>query len=199
MAVDIDDSFAENLVQSVGEVVRDEAWPAVPSGGEVVVRRTDAVDLAGVDALDPDAVVVSRGPGTPAEAGVSIPLFAPRSYPTLGVRLGHQAICAAKGAPLGHAPAVVHGKGSTVRYDGEGTFRGRPGQFDVDWYHSLPVESPGLPDELPETATTDREAGIVMAVRHADRPRVGVQFHPERIRTTGGKRLIANFPAAPAA
>jgi anthranilate synthase component 2 len=196
LVVDNYDSFAYNLVQYVGEVVTSGDWPGVGGDGEVAVRRNDAVDLADVDDLDPDAVVVSPGPGTPAEAGVSMSLFAERSYPTLGVCLGHQALCAANGAPVGHAPAVVHGKSSPISHDGEGIFQGLPARFDVGRYHSLAVESSRLPEPLEETAATDDEAGIVMAVRHADRPHVGVQFHPESILTGGGKRLIANFLAA---
>jgi anthranilate synthase component 2 len=196
LVVDNYDSFAYNLVQYVGEVVTSGDWPGVGGDGEVAVRRNDAVDLADVDDLDPDAVVVSPGPGTPAEAGVSMSLFAERSYPTLGVCLGHQALCAANGAPVGHAPAVVHGKSSPISHDGEGIFQGLPARFDVGRYHSLAVASSRLPEPLEETAATDDEAGIVMAVRHADRPHVGVQFHPESILTGGGKRLIANFLAA---
>jgi anthranilate synthase component 2 len=196
LVVDNYDSFAYNLVQYVGEVVTSGDWPGVGGDGEVAVRRNDAVDLADVDDLDPDAVVVSPGPGRPAEAGVSMSLFAERSYPTLGVCLGHQALCAANGAPVGHAPAVVHGKSSPISHDGEGIFQGLPARFDVGRYHSLAVASSRLPEPLEETAATDDEAGIVMAVRHADRPHVGVQFHPESILTGGGKRLIANFLAA---
>jgi len=196
LVVDNYDSFAYNLVQYVGEVVTSGDWPGVGGDGEVAVRRNDAVDLADVDDLDPDAVVVSPGPGRPAEAGVSMSLFAERNYPTLGVCLGHQALCAANGAPVGHAPAVVHGKSSPISHDGEGIFQGLPARFDVGRYHSLAVESSRLPEPLEETAATDDEAGIVMAVRHADRPHVGVQFHPESILTGAGKRLIANFLAA---
>jgi anthranilate synthase component 2 len=196
LVVDNYDSFAYNLVQYVGEIVTSGDWPGVGGDGEVAVRRNDAVDLADVDDLDPDAVVVSPGPGTPAEAGVSMSLFAERNYPTLGVCLGHQALCAANGAPVGHAPAVVHGKSSPISHDGQGIFQGLPARFDVGRYHSLAVASSRLPEPLEETAATDDEAGIVMAVRHADRPHVGVQFHPESILTGGGKRLIANFLAA---
>jgi len=195
LVVDNYDSFAYNLVQYVGEVVTSERWPRVPDDGEVLVRRNDAIDLEGLDAMDPDAIVVSPGPGTPADAGISIPLFAERRYPTLGVCLGHQALCAANGAPVGHAPSVVHGKASTVRHDGTGIFEGLPDQFDVGRYHSLAVAGADLPDPLAETAATEDEAGVVMGVRHADRPHVGVQFHPESILTDVGKRLLENFLA----
>jgi anthranilate synthase component 2 len=182
LVVDNYDSFAYNLVQYVGEFATD-----------VVVRRNDAVDVDGVRALDPDGVVVSPGPGTPADAGVSIPVFADLSYPTLGVCLGHQALCAAWGAPVGHAPEVVHGKASTVTHDGEGVFAGLPERFDVGRYHSLAVERADLPDELVETARTDDDRRVVMGVRHRERPHVGVQFHPESILTDAGKRLVENF------
>jgi anthranilate synthase component 2 len=199
LVVDNYDSFAYNLVQYVGEFA-----------GEVVVRRNDAVGVAGVRALDPDAVVVSPGPGTPEAAGVSMPLFSALSLPTLGVCLGHQALCAANGAPVGGAPEVVHGKPSTVTHDGTGVFDGLPERLRVGRYHSLAVECDDLPAALSETATTTDEREVAMAVRHREKPHVGVQFHPESILTrdastdddaaTGrgpvlrvGKRLVRNF------
>ncbi|MFB6108153.1 MAG: aminodeoxychorismate/anthranilate synthase component II [Haloplanus sp.] len=182
LVVDNYDSFAYNLVQYVGE-----------AADEVVVRRNDAVDVADVRALDPDGVVVSPGPGTPHEAGVSMPIFAECSYPTLGVCLGHQALCAVHGAEVGHAPDVVHGKRSVVRHDGRGVFAGLPEEFEVGRYHSLAVECDAVPDALETTAHTDDEDGVVMGVRHRDRPHVGVQFHPESILTDHGKTLVSNF------
>ena len=194
LVVDNYDSFAYNLVQYVGEVVTDPAWGVVDSAddGDVLVRRNDEVTLDDVDALDPDGIVVSPGPGTPESAGVSIPIFAERSYPTLGVCLGHQALCAANGAPVGHADAVVHGKPSTISHDGTGLFAGLPETFEVGRYHSLAVERADIPDALIETAWTvgSEEAGddsdgsatangdraeprVVMGVRHRDRPQVG--------------------------
>jgi anthranilate synthase component 2 len=197
LVVDNYDSFAYNLVQYVGTVVtgRTGDGSGDPGAGEVIVRRNDQIDLAGVDALDPDAVVVSPGPGTPAEAGISIPLFEDREYPTLGVCLGHQALCAAHGAPIGHAESVVHGKPSTITHDGRGVFDGFPDQFPVGRYHSLAVEREDLPDVLTETAQTDDEATVVMGVRHDDLPHVGVQFHPESILTDNGIHLVENFLA----
>jgi len=193
LVVDNYDSFAYNLVQYVGEVVTTEGWLPEVADGEVLVRRNDALSVGDVRELDPDAVVVSPGPGTPQEAGVSMPLFAELDYPTLGVCLGHQALCAAAGAPVGHAEAVVHGKRSPVDHDGRGVFAGLPDGFQVGRYHSLAVERADLPDVLEESAHTDDEAGVVMGVRHRERPHVGVQFHPESILTDHGKEMIETF------
>ncbi|WP_247003958.1 anthranilate synthase component II [Halosolutus gelatinilyticus] len=196
LVIDNYDSFAYNLVQYVGEVA-----------DEVIVRRNDAIDLAGVRDLDPTGIVVSPGPGTPEEAGISIPLFAETEYPILGVCLGHQALCAANGAPVVHAPEVVHGKPSVVSHDGDGIFAGLPADFRVGRYHSLAVDRDDLPASLAETARTTDDRGVLMAVRHRENPHVGVQFHPESILTRArdeaaggdgislalGKRMIANF------
>jgi anthranilate synthase component 2 len=192
LVIDNYDSFVYNLVQYVGEVVTtDTVLPSVD--GEVVVRRNDAIDLTGVDDIAPDAIVVSPGPGTPEEAGISMPIFGERTYPTLGVCLGHQALCAVHGVPVGHADAVVHGKASTVSHDGEGIFEGLPESFEVGRYHSLAARRDSLADCLVETATTEDERTVVMGVRHRERPHVGVQFHPESILTSVGKQLVANF------
>ncbi|WP_276252765.1 anthranilate synthase component II [Halomontanus rarus] len=203
LVVDNYDSFAYNLVQYVGEIA-----------DEVIVRRNDALDIEAVRALDPTGIVVSPGPGTPADAGISVPLFAETSYPILGVCLGHQALCAASGAPVVHAPEVVHGKPSAVTHDGRGLFEGLPETFQVGRYHSLAVEREDLPDDLIETASTTDERDVLMAVRHREKPHIGVQFHPESILTRErgdgsesgddesdgseitlavGKRLIENF------
>ncbi len=205
LVIDNYDSFVYNLVQYVGEF-----------DPEVTVRRNDAVTLAEVRDLDPDGIVVSPGPGTPAEAGISIPLFEETDYPILGVCLGHQALCAAAGATVGHAPEVVHGKPSPVTHDGAGVFAGLPDPFEVGRYHSLAVERAEIPDSLEVVARTvdaeragddgdgtaieaARDPGrrsVVMAVRHRERPHVGVQFHPESILTDAGKRLVENFCAS---
>ncbi|WP_418886544.1 anthranilate synthase component II [Halapricum desulfuricans] len=161
--------------------------------GEVIVRRNDAIDIEGIRKLDPDAIVISPGPGTPEQAGVSMPIFEQLSIPTLGVCLGHQALCAAHGAPVSHAQDVVHGKPSTITHDGRGIFEGLPTAFEVGRYHSLAVERTALPGCLAETARTDDERSIVMAVRHESQPHVGVQFHPESILTDHGKQLLASF------
>ncbi|WP_254274535.1 anthranilate synthase component II [Haloarcula marina] len=181
LIIDNYDSFAYNLVQYVGTIE------------DVEVRRNDAIDVAGIREMDPDGIVVSPGPGTPADAGVSIDVFAETDYPTLGVCLGHQALCAAYGSPVGHAPDVVHGKPSEVRHEGTPLYEGVDDPFEVGRYHSLAVERADLPDELVETAHTNDEAGVVMGVRHEDRPQFGVQFHPESILTDAGMRIVENF------
>lgn len=174
LVIDNYDSFAYNLVQYVGEVA-----------DEVIVCRNDEIDLAGVRELDPTGIIVSPGPGTPADAGISIPLFAETTYPILGVCLGHQALCAANGAPVVHAPSVVHGKPSIVDHDGQGIFTDLPDRVQVGRYHSLAVEREDLPGVLVETASTTDERNVLMAVRHLEKPHIGVQFHPESILTRG--------------
>jgi len=181
LVVDNYDSFVYNLVQYVGEFA-----------GEVAVRRNDRVDLAAIRELDPDGIVLSPGPGTPQSAGVSMDVF-DLDCPVFGVCLGHQAMCAALGAPVGHAPDVVHGKPSAISHDGEGLFEGLPESLRVGRYHSLCVERNDLPDELVETAHTTDEREVVMGVRHREKLQFGVQFHPESILTDDGKRMVENF------
>jgi anthranilate synthase component 2 len=182
LAIDNYDSFTYNLVQYVGEVA-----------DEIAVYRNDEITVEEIRELDPDGIVVSPGPGTPQDAGVSVDVFAETDYPALGVCLGHQALCAAEGASVGHAPEVVHGKSSKISHDGRGLFEGVPDPFEVGRYHSLAVERADLPETLVETAHTDDERNVVMGVRHVDDPQFGVQFHPESILTDAGKQLIANF------
>lgn len=196
LLIDNYDSFAYNLVQYIGEF------------DEVAIKRNDAIDIDGIRELNPDGIVVSPGPGTPAEAGVSIDVFSKTTYPALGVCLGHQALCAAHGAPVEHAPDVVHGKPSRVNHDETPLYTGVDNPFEVGRYHSLAVKDDNLPDELEETAYTtdvslnggasdvfavDEEDSVVMGVQHVDRPQVGVQFHPESILTEAGERIIENF------
>ena len=181
LIVDNYDSFAYNLVQYVGTF------------DDVEVRRNDAIDVTGIRELDPDGIVVSPGPGTPDGAGVSMDVFAETDYPALGVCLGHQALCAANGSSVGHAPEVVHGKPSAVRHGGTTLYNGVDDPFEVGRYHSLAVERADLPGDLIETAHTDDERGVVMGVRHRDRPHFGVQFHPESILTDAGMRIVENF------
>jgi anthranilate synthase component 2 len=185
LVVDNYDSFAYNLVQYVGEFA-----------DEVVVRRNDRIDAAGIRDLDPDGIVVSPGPGRPEDAGVSMEVFTDLDYPALGVCLGHQALCAANGGTVGYAPEVVHGKPSIVAHDGAGIFEGLPARFEVGRYHSLAVDRDDLPETLIETARTDDERRVVMAVRHRHKPHIGVQFHPESTLTDAGKRIVENFCAS---
>lgn len=181
LVIDNYDSFAYNLVQYVGTF------------DDVTVRRNDEIDIAGIHELNPDGIVVSPGPGTPAEAGISVDIFAETTYPTLGVCLGHQALCAANGAPVGHAPDVVHGKSSEVCHTATSLYEGISDTFEVGRYHSLAIERADLPDELEETAHTTDNRSIVMGVRHIEQPHIGVQFHPESILTEAGLRIIENF------
>jgi glutamine amidotransferase of anthranilate synthase or aminodeoxychorismate synthase len=181
LVIDNYDSFAYNLVQAIGQVT------------PVEVVRNDAISIAEIEERAPKGIVISPGPGTPQEAGVSIDIFRELTIPTLGVCLGHQALCAAHGVPVGHAPTVVHGKGSDVRHDGSVLFAGIESPFRAGRYHSLAVERRSLPDPLVETAMTTDEAEIVMGVRARDRPHYGVQFHPESILTPSGDRLLHNF------
>jgi anthranilate synthase/aminodeoxychorismate synthase-like glutamine amidotransferase len=182
--IDNYDSFTYNLVQYLGEL-----------GAEVDVRRNDAVTLDEVAAMRPDAVVISPGPCTPREAGVSVPLiqrFA-GGVPILGVCLGHQAIGAAFGAAIVRAPRIMHGKTSPIHHDGRGLFSGVPDPFDATRYHSLVIDPASLPPELVRTAWTAEQE--IMGVRHRVHDVEGVQFHPESILTLEGKRLLANFLA----
>ncbi len=191
LMIDNYDSFTYNLVQYLGEL-----------GAEIDVRRNDAVTLDGIEALGPAAVVISPGPCTPREAGVSVPLiqrFAGR-IPILGVCLGHQAIGAAYGGAIVRAPRIMHGKTSPIHHDGRGVFAGLPDPFDATRYHSLVIDPATLPPVLERSAWTAE--GEIMGVRHRSVFVEGVQFHPESILTVEGKRLLANFfgrlPAGPA-
>jgi anthranilate synthase/aminodeoxychorismate synthase-like glutamine amidotransferase len=179
------DSFTYNLAHLLGEL-----------GAEVVVKRNDEVTVAEVEALAPTHVVVSPGPGRPADAGISEELvrrFAGRAPaqcpPILGVCLGHQAIVEAFGGEVGFAKELLHGKSSPVRHDGTGIFTGLPEGFEAGRYHSLAATR--LPDVLEPTAFS--EDGEVMAVRHRELPVVGVQFHPESVLTPDGPALGRNF------
>ncbi|MFC7079186.1 anthranilate synthase component II [Halorussus caseinilyticus] len=184
LVIDNYDSFAYNLVQYIGEFAE-----------EIVVRRNDAIDVEEIREMDPDGIVVSPGPGTPQDAGVSIPIFEETEIPALGVCLGHQALCAAEGASVGHAPEVVHGKPSQITHDGKGIYENLDEVIRVGRYHSLAVENGSLPDSLEVTGQTEgeEEDRIVMSVRHESKPHIGIQYHPESILTPPGKRLIQTF------
>jgi len=180
LLIDNYDSFTYNLVHLLEEL-----------GAEVVVRRNDAVALDEAASLEPDRLVVSPGPGRPADAGVSVALIrelGPR-VGTLGVCLGHQAVVEAFGGEVGAARALLHGKASLLRHDGRGVFAGLPEEIEVGRYHSLAATR--VPGELEVSARTDD--GEVMAVRHRSHPIEGVQFHPESVLTPHGRTLLANF------
>jgi anthranilate synthase component 2 len=191
LVIDNYDSFVYNLVQYIGEAITaNRAYS--DDEDAVIVRRNDAIDTEGIRRLDPDGIVVSPGPGTPEDAGVSLAVFAELSYPTLGVCLGHQALCAANGVQVGHTSNVLHGKSSIITHDGQGVFTDLPERIEVGRYHSLAVVNPDLPNGLVGTARTD-DRNIVMGVRHREKPHEGVQFHPESILTDAGKQMIATF------
>jgi anthranilate synthase/aminodeoxychorismate synthase-like glutamine amidotransferase len=178
------DSFTWNLVQYLGEL-----------GASVKVVRNDAITLDEVEALQPERIVISPGPCTPNEAGLSVPMirrFAGK-IPLLGVCLGHQAIGQAFGGRIIRAQRVMHGKLSSIVHDGRGVFRGIPSPFTATRYHSLAIERSSLPPVLDVTATS--EDGEIMGVRHREFAVEGVQFHPEAILTEHGKKLLANFLA----
>jgi anthranilate synthase/aminodeoxychorismate synthase-like glutamine amidotransferase len=182
--IDNYDSFTYNLVQYLGEL-----------GADVVVRRNDAIGLDAVAALAPDGIVVSPGPCTPREAGISVPViqrFAGQ-IPILGVCLGHQAIGAAFGGTIVRAERIMHGKTSPIHHDGRGVFAGLPNPFDATRYHSLLIDAATFPAVLERSAWTAE--GEIMGVRHRSAFVEGVQFHPESILTLEGKRLLANFLA----
>ena len=180
------DSFTYNLVQYIGEM-----------GHEVVVRRNDQTTLAEIDRLAPERIVISPGPCTPHEAGISIDVikhFAGK-VPILGVCLGHQAIGAAFGGNVIRAANLMHGKTSEVEHDGKTIFRGVPSPMTATRYHSLIVEEKSLPPDLEISATCrDRDGGrVIMGLRHRKYPIEGVQFHPESVLTSHGKQMVRNF------
>jgi anthranilate synthase component 2 len=189
LVLDNYDSFTYNLVQYAGEL-----------GAEPVVYRNDALGVEAALALEPDAIVISPGPRTPAEAGISVPLVraaASAGVPLLGVCLGHQAIGEAFGGRVVRADRLMHGKTTMVAHTGHALFQGLPSPFEVMRYHSLVVSTAGVPAELEVTAwSDDRAAGSeIMALCHRELPICGVQFHPESVGTGHGKQLLANFLA----
>src|SRR6185369_1771044 len=186
LMIDNYDSFTYNLVQYLGEL-----------GAEVNVYRNDTLSLEQIAAWQPQAAVISPGPCTPNEAGISVPMIERLAgeFPILGVCLGHQAIGQAFGGRIVRAQRVMHGKLSAVSHDGRGVFAGIPSPFNVTRYHSLAIERKSLPACLEVSATS--EDGEIMGVRHRELQVEGVQFHPEAILTEHGHALLANFLAHP--
>ena len=184
LVVDNYDSFVFNLVQYLGQL-----------GADCVVRRNDEVAPADVPSLGVDSILISPGPGTPEEAGCSIPMVlwaAEHNVPLLGVCLGHQAIGAAYGGTVDRAPELLHGKTSDVTHLGVGVLAGLPDPFTATRYHSLAIEPDSMPNELEATGWTT-QSGVIMAVRHREAPIEGVQFHPESVLTQGGHLMLANW------
>ena len=182
LLIDNYDSFTYNLFQYLSEL-----------GEEITVVRNDQMSLDEMEQLSPERIVISPGPGTPQQAGISnevIHRFGGR-LPILGVCLGHQCIGYAYGARVDHAGEIKHGKSSLVHHDGKGVFTGLPNPFPAIRYHSLAVKPDGLPDCLEISAWTDNN--IIMGLRHREYPVEGVQFHPESIATEVGKDLLRNF------
>jgi anthranilate synthase component 2 len=187
LMIDNYDSFTYNLVQYLGEL-----------GAEVQVLRNDEVSVEDALALAPERIVISPGPCTPDEAGISVPLIraAAGRVPLLGVCLGHQSIGQAFGGEVVKARAVMHGKTSPIHHQGAGVFAGLETPFEATRYHSLVVDAESLPPELEVTAWTCRDDGgrdEIMGIRHRELPVQGVQFHPESILTRHGHDLLRNF------
>jgi anthranilate synthase/aminodeoxychorismate synthase-like glutamine amidotransferase len=182
LMIDNYDSFTYNLVQYLGEL-----------GADILVYRNDQIGVAEIERLEPEKIVISPGPCTPRQAGIScevIQHFAGR-VPLLGVCLGHQCIGEVFGGDIVRAPALFHGKTSLIYHDGKTIFRGLPRPFEATRYHSLVIRRETLPDCLELSAETDD--GVIMGVRHRELLIEGVQFHPESILTYEGKKLLANF------
>src|SRR5579863_6519267 len=182
LMIDNYDSFTYNLVQYLGEL-----------GADVTVKRNDAIDVAGVRAIHPNAVVISPGPCTPAEAGISMKILREMAgeVPILGVCLGHQCIGEAFGGKVVRASRLMHGKTSPVIHDGKTIFAGLPSPFDAMRYHSLIVDPASIPPTLEVSARTAENE--IMGLRHKHLAVEGVQFHPESILTAEGKHLLKNF------
>lgn len=188
LVIDNYDSFTYNLVQYLGEL-----------GAEMSVHRNDQITLQEIEKMKPSKIVISPGPCTPKEAGISVDLIRKfgSQIPILGVCLGHQAIGEAFGGEVIRAPRLMHGKTSMIEHDGKGLYRGLPNPFEATRYHSLIIRRETMPKVLEITAWT--EEGEVMGVRHKTFPIEGVQFHPESILTRVGKDLLKNFLESAAA
>lgn len=182
LMIDNYDSFTYNLVQYLGSL-----------GAEVIVRRNDQIKLGEVKEINPDAIVISPGPCTPKEAGISVPLIKTyyKEYPILGVCLGHQSIGYAFGAKIVRAKRLMHGKTSKIFHRGEGVFKNLPSPFTAVRYHSLVIDKNTFPEELKITAWSDDEE--IMGVEHKEFPVYGVQFHPESVLSEHGMEILKNF------
>ena len=182
LVIDNYDSFTYNLVQYLWELDQ-----------EVIVKRNDEIDISGIKKIAPDKILISPGPCTPNEAGISVPTVNEfkGKIPILGVCLGHQSIAKALGGKIIHAKKLVHGKTSQIQHDGKGVFKNLPNPFAATRYHSLAVDPQCIPKELQVTAHSDD--GEIMGLRHKELPLEGIQFHPESILTECGKDLIRNF------
>ncbi len=182
LLIDNYDSFTYNLFQYFSEL-----------GAELEVVRNDKTTLDEIEASHPAGIVISPGPSTPLNAGISndvVRRFGPR-LPLLGVCLGHQCIGHSYGAVVGYAGEIMHGKSSQVHHDGNGVFDGLPNPFEAIRYHSLAIQPDSVPDCLEVTARTDK--GVIMGVRHRQHPVEGIQFHPESIKTEVGKDILRNY------
>jgi anthranilate synthase component 2 len=182
LVIDNYDSFTYNLVHYLGEL-----------GAEIEVRRNDKIDIAGIEAMAPDGIVLSPGPCSPSEAGICLAVIDrfKADTPILGVCLGHQAIGQAMGGDVVRAPNLMHGKTSRIEHTGKGLFRGLNSGFTATRYHSLLVKAETLPKELEVTAKSDD--GLIMGLQHRTYPLHGVQFHPESIASENGHALLQNF------
>ena len=186
LLIDNYDSFTYNLYQYLAEL-----------GADVRVVRNDQASLEEIEAMAPERIVVSPGPRTPKDAGISVAAvrrFAGK-LPILGVCLGHQCIGEAFGSEIAYAGEIMHGKSSPIQHDGKGVFRGLPDPFDAIRYHSLAITNASVPEELEVTARSD--SGVIMGVRHREYQVEGIQFHPESIETAVGKDILKNFLELP--
>ncbi|MBX7148093.1 aminodeoxychorismate/anthranilate synthase component II [bacterium] len=190
LVIDNYDSFTYNLVQYLGEILITQLKNP---DDEIKVYRNDKITVDEIQKLNPNFIVISPGPCTPKEAGVSVPLIQQLKgkYPILGVCLGHQSIGEALGGDVIRAPQIMHGKTSEIFHDGKTIFKDLPNPFTATRYHSLIIKKETLPADLEVSAWT--EDGIIMGVRHKTLPIEGVQFHPESILTTAGKDILRNF------
>ena len=182
LVIDNYDSFTYNLVHYIGECDH-----------EVLVKRNDALTVSEIHSLNPEKIVISPGPCTPNEAGISVEIVQESQVPLLGVCLGHQSIGAAFGAKIIKAPEVFHGKKSNINHSNSILFKDIPDPYSVVRYHSLIIDPQTLPDELKVTCTVQNDPSIIMGIEHISKPIFGVQFHPESIETDHGMQLIKNF------